>query len=118
MLVGPAQQAVGALRNVAAAEGVLWVGQTTAQLVDFPEVVVAAADYDYSAVIVGLIERAAEGKPGNECIPLNYNNNGFVYTFSENAELLPENVKAAAQAAWDKLVATPDTLDYKTIELK
>ncbi|MBR5224583.1 MAG: BMP family ABC transporter substrate-binding protein, partial [Clostridia bacterium] len=118
VLVGPAQQAVGALRNVAAAEGVLWVGQTTAQLVDFPEVTVAAADYDYSAVIVGLIERVAEGKTGNECLPLNYNNNGFVYSFSENAELLPEDVKAAAQAAWDKLVATANTLDYKSIELK
>ncbi|MBR5225258.1 MAG: BMP family ABC transporter substrate-binding protein [Clostridia bacterium] len=118
VLVGPAQQAVGALRNVAATEGVLWVGQTTAQLVDFPEVVVAAADYDYSAVIVGLIDRYNEGKTGNECLPLNYNNNGFVYTFSENAELLPEDVKAAAQAAWDKLVATANTLDYKSIELK
>ena len=118
VLVGPAQQAVGALRNVAATEGVLWVGQTTAQLVDFPEVCVAAADYDYSAVIVGLIDRYTEGKTGNECLPLNYNNDGFVYTFSENAELLPEDVKAAAQAAWDKLVATPNTLDYKTIELK
>ena len=118
VLVGPAQQAVGALRNVAAADGVLWVGQTTAQLIDFPEVCVAAADYDYSAVVIGLIERVAEGKTGNECIPLNYNNNGFVYTFSENAELLPEDVKAAAQAAWDKLVATADTLDYKSIELK
>ena len=59
-----------------------------------------------------------EGKTGNECLPLNYNNNGFVYTFSENAELLPSDVKAAAQAAWDKLVATANTLDYKTIELK
>ena len=118
VLVGPAQQAVGALRNVAAAEGVLWVGQTTAQLVDFPEVTVAAADYDYSAVIVGLIDRYNEGKTGNECLPLCYNNNGFVYTFSENAELLPADVKAAAQAAWDKLVATANTLDYKTIELK
>ena len=118
VLVGPAQQAVGALRNVAAADGVLWVGQTTAQLNDFPEVVVAAADYDYSAVIIGLIENTAEGETGNICIPLNYNNDGFVYTFSENAELLPEDVKAAAQAAWDKLVATANTLDYKTIELK
>ena len=118
VLVGPAQQAVGALRNVAAADGVLWVGQTTAQLIDFPEVCVAAADYDYSAVVVGLIDRVAEGKTGNECLPLNYNNNGFVYTFSENAELLPQDVRAAAQAAWDKLVATANTLDYKTIELK
>ena len=103
---------------MAAAEGVLWVGQTTAQLIDFPQVTVAAADYDYSAVIIGLIERVKEGKTGNECIPLNYNNNGFVYTFSENAELLPENIKAAAQTAWDNLTATANTLDYKSIVLK
>ena len=64
------------------------------------------------------IKRFAEGKTGNECIPLNYNNNGFVYTFSQNTDLLPEDVKAAAQAAWDGLVAEANTLDYKTIELK
>lgn len=51
VLVGPAQQGIGALRNVDSSEGVLWVGQTTSQLTDFPNVVVAAADYDYSAVI-------------------------------------------------------------------
>ena len=118
VLVGPAQQAVGALRNVAAAEGVLWVGQTTAQLIDFPEVVVAAADYDYSAVIIGLIERTAEGKTGAENIPLNYNNGGFVYTFSENTELLPSDVKAAAQAALDAMIAAPNTIDFSGVELQ
>lgn len=118
VLVGPSQQAVGALRNVDAAEGVIWVGQTTSQIVDFPNVVAAAADYDYSAVVIGIMERMAEGKVGGENIPLNYNNGGFIYTFSENAELLPEDVKAAAQAALDSMTAAANTIDFSGIELK
>ena len=118
VLVGPSQQAVGALRNVDAADGILWVGQTTSQIVDFPNSVVAAADYDYSAVLIELIERTAAGKTGAENIPLNYSNGGFVYTFSENAELMPENVKAAAQAALDAMIAAPNTVDFSGIELK
>ena len=118
VLVGPSQQAVGALRNVDAAEGVIWVGQTTSQIVDFPNCVSAAADYDYSAVIIGIIDRMAEGKVGGENIPLNYNNGGFIYTFSENAELLPADVNAAAQAALDSMVAAPNTIDFSAIELK
>ena len=118
VLVGPSQQAVGALRNVDAAEGVIWVGQTTSQIVDFPNVVSAAADYDYSAVLIELINRTAEGKTGAENIPLNYNNGGFIYTFSENAELLPQDVKAAAQAALDSMIAAPNTVDFSGVELK
>ena len=118
VLVGPSQQAVGALRNVDAAEGIIWVGQTTSQIVDFPNCVSAAADYDYSAVLIELIKRTAEGKTGAENIPLNYNNGGFIYTFSENAELMPEETKAAAQAALDAMIAAPNTVDFKSIELK
>jgi len=118
VLVGPAQQAIGALRIVDATEGVVWIGQTTSQIVDFPNSVLAAADYDYSAVIIGIIDRMAEGKTGNECIPLNYNNGGFVYTFSENAELLPQDVKAAAQAALDSVTAAANTIDFSDIVLQ
>ncbi len=118
VLVGPSQQAVGAIRNVDAAEGIIWVGQTTSQLVDFPGCVSAAADYDYSAVIIELINRTAEGKKGAENIPLNYNNGGFIYTFSENTELMPEETRAAAQAALDAMIAAPNTVDFSGIELK
>ncbi len=118
VLVGPAQQAIGALRIVDATEGVVWIGQTTSQLTDFPKVVLAAADYDYSAVITGIIDRMAEGKVGGECIPLNYTNGGFIYTFSDNAELLPEDVKAAAQAALDSVTAAPDTIDFVDVPLE
>ena len=118
VLVGPSQQAVGALRNVDAAEGVIWVGQTTSQIVDFPNCVSAAADYDYSAVLIELINRTAEGKTGAENIPLNYNNGGFIYTFSENTELMPEAPRAAAQAALDTMLAAPNTVHFSGIELK
>ncbi|MBQ3107187.1 MAG: BMP family ABC transporter substrate-binding protein, partial [Firmicutes bacterium] len=118
VLVGPSQQAVGAIRVVDSAEGVIWVGQTTSQIVDFPNVVSAAADYDYSAVIIELIKRVEEGKVGGENIPLNYNNGGFIYTFSENTELLPEEVKAAAQSTLDAMVAAAGTVDFSGVELK
>ena len=118
VLVGPSQQAVGALRNVDAADGVIWIGQTTSQIVDFPGCVSAAADYDYSAVVISIIDRMAEGKVGGENIPLNYNNGGFIYTFSENTELLPEDVKAAAQTALDGMIAAANTVDFSGVELK
>ena len=118
VLVGPAQQAVGALRAVAAAQNVTWIGQTTSQIVDFPAVVPAAADYDYSAVIIEIIERMAEGKTGGENIPLNFNNGGFVYTFSENTGLLPQEVRDAAQAALDRMTAQPNTVDFAGVALQ
>lgn len=118
VLTGPAQQAVGALRIVDSAEGVIWLGQTTSQIVDFPNVVSAAADYDYSAVLIELLKRTAEGKVGGENIPLNYNNGGFVYTFSENADLLPEDAKGAAQTALDAMVASANTVEFSGVELK
>ena len=118
VMVGPSQQAVGALRNVAAIEGVTWVGQTTSQIVDFPNCVAAAADYDYSAVLIELINRTAEGKKGGENIPLNYNNGGFVYTFSEDAALMPQDVKDAAQAALDSMIAEAGTIDFSGVVLK
>lgn len=118
MLVGPAQQAVGALRVVESAENVLWAAQTMSQMVDFPNVVVAAADYDYSALVIELIDRIANGQTGAACIPLNYNNGGFVFAFSENEALMPANVREAAQTAYDALCAAPDTVDYASVELK
>ena len=118
VLSGPAQQAVGAIRVVDSAEGVTWVGQTLSQLADFPNVVVAAADYDYSAVIIAIISALDEGTTGGINIPLNYNNGGFIFEFSENAELMPEDVKAAAQDALAALTAEADTIAYKDVVLK
>ena len=118
VLSGPAQQAVGAIRVVDSADGVIWVGQTLSQLVDFPNVVVAAADYDYSAVIIAIVDAFNAGSTGGINIPLNYNNGGFIFEFSENADLMPEDVKAAAQDALAALTAEADTVAYTDVELK
>ena len=69
-------------------------------------------------MLIERINRTAAGKTGAENIPLNYNNGGFIYTFSENAELMPEETKAAAQAALDAMLAAPNTVEFKSIELK
>ncbi len=118
VLVGPAQQSLGALRIVDSSENVLWIAQTATQMSDFPNVVMAAADYDYSAVIISLIENVKAGKMGGECTALNYNNHGFTYAFSENADLMPEDVKAAVETAIEALTAAPNTVDFASVELK
>lgn len=115
VMVGPAQQAVGALRVVDSAENVVWVAQTASQLADFPKVVMAAADYNYAAVIIELVERTQAGMTGGDCIPLNYANKGFTYTFSENEELLPQTTREAAQAAYEALSAQANTINITEV---
>ena len=107
VLTGSSQQAVGGIRAAEAAGNVIWLGQTLSQLKDFPAVVAAAADYDYSSVLFSVIEEMNNGVTGGKCIPMNYNNAGFVYEFSEN---VPAEVKAAAEEALAKLAAEADTL--------
>lgn len=107
ILTGSSQQAVGGIRAAEAAGNVTWIGQTLSQLNDFPAVVVAAGDYDYAAVLVSVINEMANGVTGGKCIPMNFNNNGFVYEFSEN---VPAEVKTAAEEALAKLNAEADTL--------
>ncbi len=117
VLTGSSQQAIGALRKVAAAENVKWVSQTYAQMDDFPEVTVCAADYDYSAVVIDVIAQVKEGVTGGVCIPMTFANNGFVFRFSEDAELLSEENKAAVSAALEELTAAPLSVDYDSVVL-
>ena len=118
VMVGPAQQALGALRLVDSAEGILWMGQTVSQMTDFPKVVTCAADYDYSAIVKAIVDRVREGKMGGENIPLNYNNGGFIFEFSADENLMPAETKAVAEAAIEVLKAAPNTVDFARVELK
>jgi len=117
VLTGTSQQAVGAIR-IAASENVIWLGQTLTQKADFAEIVPAAADYEYGAVVMGVLEQIANGVTGGMCIPMNYNNGGFVFEFSENEELIPADVKAAGEAALEALKATAGTVDYDSVVLE
>ena len=116
VLTGPSQQAVGALSKVAAAsdQGVLWTAQSLSQMADYPEVTVCAADYEYSAVIVGILERMSEGVRGGVCIPMNYSNNGFVFEFGA---LATEEVISTVNEALEFLRANPESIDYNSVNL-
>ncbi len=84
VLTGSSQQAIGALRATAEYPSVLWLGQDLAQLKteEGKAKCVAASSYNYSAVIVGLVESLDSGVKGGKCIPMNFNNNGFVFDYN------------------------------------
>ena len=114
VLTGASQQAVGALRKAAAAN-TLWTAQTMAQMNDFPEISICAADYEYSSVIIQVLDKVAEGVTGGICIPMNYSNNGFVFEFSADENLCTEEIKTAVNAALEALRAEADTVDYNSV---
>jgi basic membrane protein A len=86
ILTGSSQQALGALRAVAdyPDEEIWWVGQDLAQI-GIPEgyKVLSASSYNYAAVITGLVEKLDAGIIGGQNIPMNFNNDGFVFKFNE-----------------------------------
>lgn len=102
VLTGSSQQAIGALRATAEYQNVLWLGQDLAQLSteEGKARCVAASSYNYSAVIVGLIESLDNNIKGGKCIPLNFNNNGFVFDYNNLlGSALSQNVKDTVSQA-------------------
>jgi basic membrane protein A len=120
VLTGSAQQALGALRAVAEYKDkpILWLGQDTAQLVT-PEAykVVAAASYDYSAVIETLIDKRQAKVLGGESIPLNFKNGGFVFKYNDSmGSILNAPVRAAADKARADFTAGKLTLAWRDVK--
>ena len=105
MMTGSSQQAIGALRATAESPTAMWVGQDLAQLTT-PEgqaKCIAASSYNYAAVIVGLVEKLEAGIKGGECIPMNFNNGGFVFEY--NPALEAEWVSPELKAKVDEQIA-------------
>jgi basic membrane protein A len=119
VLTGSSQQALGALRAVAAARNpTWWVGQDVAQL-HIPESsrVIAAASYNYGSVIEAIMERRAAGVLGGENLPLNFANGGFVYEFNPTVgPVLTKELRAKVEAAKGALSAGKLPLDWKSIK--
>ncbi|MCX7023170.1 MAG: BMP family protein [Spirochaetes bacterium] len=105
VLTGAAQQATGALRAVAEYKDkpIWWVGQDTLQIT-MPEgfKVIAAASYDYSAVIEVMIDKRQAGVLGGESIPLSFTNKGFVFKYNDKVGAV---LTAAIRKAADKALA-------------
>ncbi len=120
VLTGSAQQALGALRAVAEFKDkpIWWLGQDTAQL-GIPESykVIAAASYDYTAVIEALIDRRQAGVLGGQSIPMNFANHGFTYEFNAKiGSVLSPSVKAAAEKAKADITSGKLTINWKDVK--
>ena len=113
VLSGASQQAIGALRACAEYPDVLWLGQDLAQL-DTPEgqaKCVAASAYNYTAVVVGLINSLDEGVKGGVCIPMNFNNDGFVFDYNPAlSDLVTDDIRAFVDETIAEFKAAPGVL--------
>ena len=120
VLTGSSQQALGALRAVAVFKDkpIWWVGQDVAQLT-IPESfkVIAAASYDYVAVIESLLARRQAGVLGGENLPLTFANAGFVYKFNDAVgPVLTQEMRSKVEAAKAQLEAGKLPLDWKSVK--
>ena len=120
VLTGSSQQALGALRAVASYKDktLWWLGQDVAQLA-IPEStkVIAAASYDYAAVIRVLIAKREAGVVGGENLPLNFANGGFVFKYNDAVgPVLTKDMRAKADAALAQLKDGKLPLDWKSIK--
>ncbi len=117
ILTGSSQQAIGALRAVAEEKDkdIYWVAQDGA-LLTIPEgyKVIASSSYNYGAVMVGLVGKLDAGTKGGECIPMNFNNGGFIWAWNDN--LKKADVAAKVDEAMDKFKAKADTLDWASVD--
>ena len=126
VLTGSSQQALGALRAVAdfPNDEIWWVGQDIAQIsIEEGYKCIAAPAYNYKAVVVGLVEKFEEGILGGECLPMNFNNGGFIWAWNEakcSDKITPE-IRKAVEDKIAEFKATPDLLadwskvDYSTL---
>ena len=120
VLTGSAQQALGALRAVAEYKDkpIWWLGQDTAQLA-VPESykVIAAASYDYAAVIEQLIDKRQAGVVGGQSLPLTFKNGGFVYEFNDKVgPVLSAAVRKAAEKAKADITAGTLAINWKDVK--
>ena len=101
------------MRACAEYDDVLWVGQDIAQF-ETPEgqaKCVAASAYNYTAVVVGLIESLDEGVTGGVCIPMNFNNGGFIFEYnSALSDVVTDEIRAAVDEAISQFTASAGVL--------
>ncbi len=120
VLSGAAQQATGALRAVAEYRDkpIYWLGQDTLQI-GMPEgyKVIAAAGYDYAAVVEAMIDKRQAGVLGGENIPLTFQNKGFVYKFNDSVgAVLTKAVRQAAEKAKADITARKLPIDWQSVK--
>jgi len=119
-LTGSSQQAMGALRAVAASadKNIWWAGQDISQLhvAEAPRVL-AASSYNYTTVVEVLIAKREAGVKGGENIPLNFANKGFIFAYNDKVgKVLTPAIKKAVDKAKADLTAGKLKLDWKAVK--
>jgi basic membrane protein A len=119
VLTGASQQATGALRAVAEYKdkNIWWVGQDTTQLA-MPESskVIAAASYEYTAIVEEIIAKREANVLGGESLPLNFANGGFTYEFNDKVgSVLTPAVRKAVDTAMKDMKSGKLKLDWKIV---
>jgi len=96
-LSGTAQMVVGAI-GVAEENNVPWFGTQSSQTSLAPSVVVANQVYDWSGVLMHIIDNVKAGKLGGESYALTLENGGLVMDYNADYQV-PAEAKAAADEA-------------------
>ncbi|MFN2145407.1 MAG: BMP family protein, partial [Anaerolineales bacterium] len=102
VMTGTAQMVVGAI-GVAEENGVLWFGTQSSQTSLAPDIVVANQVYRWEVVLKDMISLIEDGTYGGQAFVITLANGGLEVEFNADYAL-PDDVKAAAQAAIDGIV--------------
>jgi len=102
VMTGTAQMVVGAI-GAAEENGVLWFGTQSSQTSLAPDIVVANQVYHWEVVLREMIQLIEGGTYGGQSFEITLANGGLVIDFNPDYAL-PDDVKAAGQAAIDGIV--------------
>lgn len=102
VMTGTAQMVVGAI-GVAEENGVLWFGTQSSQTSLAPSIVVANQVYHWEVVLKEMLTLIDGGTYGGQSFLITLANGGLEVEFNSDYAL-PDDVKAAAQAAIDGIV--------------
>jgi basic membrane protein A len=94
-MAGTAQMVVGAI-GVAKDNGALWFGTQASQTELAPEIVVANQIYDWSGVILQIMDLMEEGTLGGQSFEINLENDGLYIEYNPEFDL-PDDVRALAE---------------------
>ncbi len=94
VMAGTAQMVVGAI-GVAKDNGILWLGTQASQTALAPEIVVVNQIYDWSGIILEIIDLIGQGTLGGQSFEITLENGGLYMEYNPDFDL-PADVRALA----------------------
>ncbi|MDD3059039.1 MAG: BMP family ABC transporter substrate-binding protein, partial [Sphaerochaeta sp.] len=79
--------------------------------------VIAASSYNYTAVVIGLVEKLDAGITGGMSLPMNFNNGGFIFEFNPAlANISDGAIKTKVNETIAAFKAKPNTVNYTSVD--